>query len=81
MRSTGELLFQTITINAGKGLYITNIYKRYDMNLSLTMVGDIPYTENAHNIILGDFNSHNVLCPLLTPPVAEYGNILLTTRT
>lgn len=61
IKSTGDLLFQTIILIGVKKLCITNIYKECDANLTPTMVSDICLSAGMHHIFLEDFNSQNVL--------------------
>ncbi|XP_036334789.1 uncharacterized protein LOC118745443 [Rhagoletis pomonella] len=67
--SQNNLLHQTITINNGTNLYVTNIYKETDVSLTTDMVEEIfnnqPNAQTGrkegHQIICGDLNAHNTL--------------------
>lgn len=61
LKSTGDLLFQTIVVRADVEIHITNIYKEGDVNLSASVVNNISLARNVLHIMLGDLNSQNVL--------------------
>ena len=59
--SSCDLLFQSIIINCGRELQITNISKECDINLNPQMVEQISLFSNAYYIILGYLNAQNSL--------------------
>ena len=59
--STTNLLFQTIVEQCEIKLHITNIYKEGDINISLSVIDNIPVSRNNTHIVVGDINSENIL--------------------
>lgn len=60
-KSSGSLLYQTITIKGAKNLNITNIYKECDVILTSSMVRSINTSIAGHHLVIGDLNSQNPL--------------------
>lgn len=61
IQSSGDLLFQTVTIKGTKDLHITNIYKEGDVTLTANMVSCIDTSSPGYHLVIGDVNSQNPL--------------------
>ena len=78
--STTNLLFQIIVVHCVIRLHITNIYKEGDINISPSVIDNIPVSSNNHHIVVGDVNSHNIGSTnrkILEDYVKEHGLVVL----
>lgn len=57
--SSGDLLFQSLTLKGNEKLHITNIYRECDVNLTTNMISSIHSFNSGHHLVLGDLNSQN----------------------
>lgn len=56
IKSSNNLLHQSITVHGLTDLHLTNIYKETDTYLTTQMLDGIPKYSTGHHLVLGDLN-------------------------